>query len=79
MYGDGVVADSGLKLCPKAVSLRFVDPFHRGRSGLLSVRDSVLDILRAGVGVEYSRDDTPVRRSATLERESAVFRGMLLL
>lgn len=75
------MADSVLKLCPKAVSLRFVEPFHLGRSDLLSVRDSALDILRDGVGVEYSREETPFdcRKSATLERESGVFLGMLLL
>lgn len=78
-YGEGVVAVRGLKLWPMAVSLRFVEPFHRGRSTRESARDSARDALR-GVGVEYRRDDTPVegRSSETLDRVSGVFLGMLL-
>lgn len=74
-----MVAVTGLKLCPSGVPLRFVDEFHRGLlSGLLSARDSAREKLLVGVGVEYSREDTPRlgRRSATLDLESGVLRGI---
>jgi hypothetical protein len=54
LYGEGVVADIGLKLCPNGVPLRFVDEFQRGLlSGrVVSARDSAREKLRDGVGVE---------------------------
>lgn len=81
LYGDGVMVDVGLKLCPRGVPLRFVDEFHRGLSGLLSVRESAREKLLDGVGVEYSLDDTPTpgRRSATLDLDNGVLRGIALV
>jgi hypothetical protein len=42
-YGEGVVRERGLKLCPIGVSLRFVDAFQRGRDGLSSIMGSARD------------------------------------
>ena len=78
LYGDGVVADIGLKLWPSGVPFKFVDEFHRGLSGLAgSALDSAREKLLDGVGVEYSLEDTPMlgRRSATLDLDKGVFRG----
>jgi len=74
-YGEGVVRERGLKLCPISVSLRFVDAFQRGRDGLSSIVGSARDWLRTGVGLEYSRDTTLLFKSDTLDRVSGCLRG----
>jgi hypothetical protein len=49
--GDGVVAVSGLKLCPVGVSCMLVEPFQRGRVGRAgSAMLSFLETLRASGG-----------------------------
>jgi hypothetical protein len=80
-YGEGVVAERGLKLCPTVVSLILVDEFHRGLSGLHSVDTLFLDTLRDGVGGGYSRAETPetlALRFEVLDLERGVLRGILV-
>jgi hypothetical protein len=41
LWGEGVVAERGLKLCPMTVSFKFVEAFHRGFVSDLSDRGVV--------------------------------------
>ena len=70
-WGDGVVAERGLKLCPMTVSFKFVEAFHRGFISDLSDRGvvertedlGVFELARDGEekGIESSREPNDLR------------------